>query len=45
MSTSNFIYPVLRRLGWPGRILNRWLLRTGFWNDKGIWVDESTWND
>lgn len=49
MSTTNFIYPVLRILGWPkpgpppGP--GNWLLRCGFWDDDGVWDDDAIWDD
>lgn len=26
-------------------ILDRWILRTGYWDDSGIWIDTDKWID
>lgn len=28
-----------------GGVVLFWVLTTGFWDDAGEWLDESTWND
>lgn len=28
-----------------GLSVDRWLLRTGVWDDEGIWFDDATWSD
>lgn len=32
-------------LGIFGVIANNWILATGFWNDKAVWIDSKTWID
>ena len=26
-------------------VLSNWILRTGSWDDTGIWIDEDQWED
>jgi hypothetical protein len=44
MTTSNYIYPVLR---WArrARLLNSWIVGSGIWLDDRFWQDEAEWFD
>lgn len=41
--TTSGYYAILQAI-W-NLLDDRWILKTGFWDDTGIWIDEDTWID